>query len=491
MSSPTLSILSTADRDVLHERTLQVLAQTGACFESAVARARLREAGCRVDEQSGWVRFSSDLVEWTLSQLGRDVLLAARDPKHDVLLDGSRTFVTTTGICPSVVDLETLEHREPRLKDLAEAGLLVDALDELGLCWFSVSPTADAPDLMTDLASLACLVASTGKHIQGQLVRPEDVPYAVEIMRLAAPGVDHKKRPIFSSLYCPVSPLHHGAQAIEAGVAMARECIPIDIYSLALSGATSPMSLAGTIVQTLAEEISAAVLFKLINADCPLILTGNAGILDMSTSSYASATPECSLMNVALIEMIHSYGAPTQSIGLAMDSFDLSFRGGLENMGVGQLTWLARPDMMTGLGGVGGAQALSLSKLVLDAEMVQYLVRLSDGVVLGDEHGDVDAIKRVAPHGHFLSEKATVRLLRSGEHWLPTLLRRGGHDESQRQASDASTLAKERVGEILASHRALPLPEGAVEAIELMLVPLRRERARAGSPFNACQPKAQ
>jgi trimethylamine--corrinoid protein Co-methyltransferase len=488
MPSPTLSLLSEADRDFLHDRTLQVLAQTGAHFESGIARAHLAEAGCRVDEQSGWVRFSPDLVEWAISRLRRDVLLAARVPKHDVMLDGSTTFVTTTGICPSVVDLETGEHREPRLKDLADVGLVVDALEELDLCWYSVSPTADAPDLMTDLESLACLVANTGKHIQGQLVRPEDVPYALEIMRLAAPGADHRTRPIFSSLYCPVSPLRHGAQAVEAAMAMARESIPIDIYSLALSGATSPMSLAGTLIQTLAEELSAAVLFKVIDADCPLILTGNAGILDMSTSTYASATPECSLMNIALIEMIHSYNAPTQSIALAMDSCNLGFRGGLENMGVGLLTWLARPDMMTGLGGVGGAQALSLAKLLLDAELVQYFARLEDGVALDEERGDVDAIDRVAPHGHFLAEKATVKLLRSGEHWLPTLLRRGGHDEWQRQASDESTLAKASVKEILASHEAPPLPEGAAEAIELVLVPLRGERSGDGSPYHVSQP---
>jgi trimethylamine--corrinoid protein Co-methyltransferase len=481
-SSPALSLLTEAHREYLHEKTLEVLTQTGASFESNKARALLDAAGCKVEEDGDRVRFPRDLVEWAISKMSASVLLAARDPQRDVLLDGSRTFVTTTGICPRVVDLKTGAHREPTLVDLANAGLLVDALDDVDLCWYAISPTADVPYEMLDLVSLACLAANTSKHIQGQLIRPDDVPCAIELMRLSAPERGKTSR-FFSSLYCPVSPLTHGAETSEAGMAMAAEAIPIDLYSLALSGATGPMSLAGTVIQTLVEELSAAVLFKVTNEDCPLILTGNAGILDMSASRYESATPECCLMNVALIEMIRSYGAPTQSIGLAMDSFELDFRGGLENMGVGLLTWLARPDMMTGLGGVGGAHAFSMSKLLLDAEMVRYYARLKRGVAVDSEHAAVDSIGRVGPGGNYLKEKETVRMLRSGEHWQPRLLRRGSYEQWLSERPNAQALAAERVEEILATHDHIQLSERAVEAMENALMQVRRERTGIEAPF--------
>ena len=112
---------------------------------------------------------------------------------------------------------------------------------------------------LENLSALACLLKTTSKHVQGQLVRAEDVTVAVEMLRLAAPGSDPRERPLFSSVYCPVSPLVHDKEASEAGMALAAQGIPIDIFSLPLAGATAPLSLAGTVVQVLAEELSAAV----------------------------------------------------------------------------------------------------------------------------------------------------------------------------------------------------------------------------------------
>lgn len=479
MPSPALTFLADADREEIHRSVLKVLAQTGARFESPRARTALREAGCIVKEDST-VLIPPELVEWALSKLRRNVTLAARDPSHDVVLDGSRTFVASAGICPYVIDSWSGEHREPSLKDLARAILLADALPEIDVCWFSVSPSGDVSMAMADLASLACALSNSGKHIQGQLVRPEDVPVALEMLDVAAPGVKSEQRALFSSLYCPLSPLTHGKDTLEAAMAMAAEAIPIDIYSLALSGGTGPMTLAGTVVQTLAEELSAVVLLKLVREDCPLILVGHAAILDMATSRYAQAAPEAELMNLALLEMIHSYGCPSQSIGLASDAFDAGFQCGFETSAVAMFTWFARPDMMTGLGGLGGGQIFSPAKLVLDAEAVQYLLQLDRGIDVGSDHLATDVIGRVGPGGHYLMEKETLRAMRRGEQWVPKLFRRRSYEQMRTGTADGLALAEEKVQEILSQHSPVPLPPGASEAMDTVLTAAARERSHPG-----------
>ena len=275
--------------------------------------------------------------------------------------------------------------------------------------WFAVSPTVDAPGELADLASLACLLASTGKHIMGQLVRPEDVPVAVEMLQLAAPGSDLRARPIFSSIYCPVAPLTHEGKAMEAGMEMAKAGIPLDVFSLALSGATSPMTLAGTVVQTMADELSAAVLFKLVAPDCRLILSANSGIMDMRTSRFATSTPETLLMSVAEIELVRSYGAPSLSVGHVSDSYELGFRGGLEDMAQAMMTRMAGPDIMIGLGTVEAGQAISLPKLVLDAEVAQHGARIQRGLDLDEDHAAVETIAGVGPGGNYLGHRETRR----------------------------------------------------------------------------------
>ena len=50
-------------------------------------------------------------------------------------------------------------------------------------------------------------------------------------------------------------------------------------------------------------------------------------------TSSAASKPETVLMNVAQIELAHSYGMPALSVGFVPDASDLGFRSGLELTG--------------------------------------------------------------------------------------------------------------------------------------------------------------
>jgi len=100
VAHPHLTLLDDRDRDYLQEQTLRILEMVRARFESAKARALLADAGCPVDEAAEVVRISRELVARTIALFEHTVLLAARDPQKDALLEGSHTFLTTAGICP-------------------------------------------------------------------------------------------------------------------------------------------------------------------------------------------------------------------------------------------------------------------------------------------------------------------------------------------------------------------------------------------------------
>ena len=105
-----------------------------------------------------------------------------------------------------------------------------------------------------------------------------------------------------------MSPLQHDADSLEAAILLAEQGVPITVYSLAMAGATAPLTLAGTTVQTNAEGLAAFAILQLAVPGCPLIYVGNAGIMDMRTSTYTSAGPEEILLNLALTEMGRHYG---------------------------------------------------------------------------------------------------------------------------------------------------------------------------------------
>jgi trimethylamine---corrinoid protein Co-methyltransferase len=472
MSSPRLVMLDPPDRDMIHARTLDVLERVGVRFPGASARALLEEAGCRVDEASSVVHIPARLVEWALDQLPRDVLLAGRDPGREALLDGSRTFATVAGICPFVVDLDTGLYREPGLADLESVTRLADALDAFGIVWYSVSPTVGVPAGLVDLAATACMLQNTGKHVMGQVLRPEEVPFALEIVRLLS---DAAARPVFSVIYCPVAPLQHDGPALEAAMALAAKKVPIDIFSLALAGATAPVPLAATMLQTNCEVVSAVVLLQLAAPGCPLIYSANAAIMDMRTSRIAVSTPETLLLNVAQTELAHSYGMPALSVGYVPDSSELGFRAGVEDMAFALMTRLGRPDIMTGLGTLESGQAVSLPKMLLDAELVSYVEHVARGFAVDDEHLSVGSISRIGPGGQYLGLKETRTLIRAGEHWQPDLLRRLSSADVRKGALDEVARAGSAVREVLAAHQPPQVHERVREAVAAVLATAEAE----------------
>ncbi|MCU0258980.1 MAG: trimethylamine methyltransferase family protein [Solirubrobacteraceae bacterium] len=491
---PRLTLLDDAGLERLRAATLDVLGNTGVAFKSAAARAVLRGAGARVDDESGVVWIPPDLVEATVAAAPREIVLGARDGVHDLRLDGTTTHPTHDGIGAYVLDHHTFERRQATLDDLHAATLVGDALDEVALSWYAVNPSGSVEPRLEGVLSSHTLLTASGKHAQGAVLVPQDVPYVMELAGLASPGGRwDPARPVFSAIYCPVSPLQHEADAVEAAMALVRRRVPLSIYALPLAGATGPATLAGTIVQTNAEVLSSVVLFQLLEPGCPLVYVANAALMDMHAASYAAASPESALMNLALAELGRSYGLPILTVGFSTDAWTPGPRLGAESALMTTTGVLAGADILIGMGMVNSANALCLPKLVLDAELWGACRRLACGVALDDEHLMLDLIERVGPGGHYLSAKETSATLRAGEHWRPDLYRRVAY-ETWRAARPPATPradppasspagppnpewgeAVTRVEAILATHTPPPLAAGAEAAMADVVAAAERE----------------
>ena len=459
--APRVSMLTDDAFAYLHGQTLELLATVGVRFPSARARALLREAGARVDDESMVVRLPAELVEQAVASAPHDVLLAARDGEHDALLDRSRTFVGHDGMGAMTMDHRTGERRPSTDHDLYEACVVADALDELGFCWYVATPN-DAVPAVQSLQGIATMLRGSGKHAQGDLSDPLLVPYALEAAAAASPGgVWDPARPVFSIVYCPVSPLQHDADALDAAMLLAEQGVPIVVYSLALAGATSPVTLAGTMVQTNAEILSGLVALQLAAPGSPFVYVGNSSILDMKTSTFGACGPEALLFNLGLTEMGHGYGFPVLSGGLSSDAKELCMQSGYEGGTMALLSTLARADLFVGVGMLDSAQFLYLPKIVLDAEVVAQCAHMARGVQLDDESVMLDVSARVGPGGHFLGARETRSFLRRGEHHQLRVFQRGSYEAWRAHPVPEAERATAVVDEILATHRPPVLPPGA------------------------------
>jgi trimethylamine--corrinoid protein Co-methyltransferase len=110
----------------------------------------------------------------------------------------------------------------------------------------------------------------------------------------------------------------------------------------------------------------------------------------------------------------------------------------------------------------------SAEALVIDNEIIDYALRFAEGFEVNDDTLAVDIIDKVGPGGIYLGEKHTVEHFR--ERWMSRLSDINSYETWEKQGSKAiDEVAREKVREILATHKPTPLPEDVDREISHIL----------------------
>ena len=85
-----LSMFSNDDMQRIHEASLYVLEKTGMQVFSDEALDIYSEGGCHVDREKQVVKFPQYIVERSMAQAPKNILLAGRDPEKDYWAGGRK-----------------------------------------------------------------------------------------------------------------------------------------------------------------------------------------------------------------------------------------------------------------------------------------------------------------------------------------------------------------------------------------------------------------
>jgi trimethylamine--corrinoid protein Co-methyltransferase len=303
INSETLDILRTAGVGVYHDEALDIF----------------KKAGCSVDMKKRIARIPEHLVKDALNKCPGRVLLAGREKGSDALLEAGRKVGNTTfGTGLYTYDYTSNSIRESTKQDVYEAAILTDWCQTIN--FFSL-PCAARDLLMEGLASDVheTLTSWTGttKHFHHVDPVAEHMDYYFK-MGVAYYGGDEeafRKRPIISVLLCPTSPLQLHANACGVIIKGAQYGIPVNVLSMAMSGATAPVTLAGTLVTHNAEVLSGIVLAQLTVPGTPVIYGSSTTMFDLRTATAPVGAPELGLISGAVAQLAQYYGLPSYVAG--------------------------------------------------------------------------------------------------------------------------------------------------------------------------------
>ena len=460
--------LSDSERDSIVEQALAVLEQTGLRLGAGSTLEELTSIGAQAERETGVVRLARDQVLDTIGHLPRRVLLAGATPEDDCLLDGAIHFVPS-GSPTVTLDFETGAYRPSTLEDVRQSTVVADAMPVVDILWSLVSAT-DVPAGQGDFAGLLTMLAWSNKHVQDEVTHPRMVEPILALLEVLCGSLDeYRARPRLSFCCCTTSPLGVDGPLLDATVAVARHGAPILVYPMPIAGATSPVTVAGTVVMNVAEFLGVATIIELLAPGAPLIMGAGASLLDMRAATFSFGALEAAHMCAACVEVAHGLGVPVLAPGLASDAKYGGIQAGYEKALKGLVVASAGADLITGgIGVLAGAGIMSLPQIVIDSEIAAMIARLLGETEVSPETMMADAIARQGFSGGYLNEKETARRVRRGEQFLPEIATRLSLEAWQADGTDELATAGERVRAILADadERGQRLPTDTLARLE-------------------------
>jgi trimethylamine--corrinoid protein Co-methyltransferase len=313
--SLSLNFLADEELNEIHQGTLEILDKTGVFIEDEKALDCFESGGARVDRQTKIVRIPPSLVEEAIQSAPSKVILAGRDPKHDLVLEGDRVHFTNFSEGVKINDLQTGENRTPVKKDLIDSARVIDYLDEVDFCEKALG-AHDVNQLTVPLHNAEAYLTNTTKHCA---FGPGNGKLLNRILEMAAAIVGGfkklKERPIVSFTTCPVSPLKLIKDCCEIIMEAANNNVVCNILSMAMSGGTAPVSTAGTLVIHNAEILTGITLSQLTRKGAPVIYGSSTTAMDLKLAAATVGTPECALISAAVAKLATRYLLPSYVAG--------------------------------------------------------------------------------------------------------------------------------------------------------------------------------
>ena len=465
--TPTMTTNGPSDpiAELVHEKTVEILIETGFCVPEPGALSRLSSAGFAVDEEERMVRLTPELLEVALANLPRDVRLYDRAGEQSATFGSASSFMGA-GTPVNVLDLDTGQKRSAIRRDVRDLVALQDVLTQVDI----VRPTVTATDQgeYSDLVEIAELLRGTRKPMVHRTLSPDRVDDAFEMLAAVAGGAEEfGQHPSFATLYCPISPGYFTPENVRCMLRWADHGVPITLLSMAMGGASAPATLLGELVVINADILAWIVALQILYPGHPLLYGSVSAVLDMRTGLLPLGAPERGMINAGAARMARFYGIPSMCGGLSSDAKELDAQAGFEKAVTAVPLLLEGADIIYGAGATDAGSSISYVQMVLDDEIIAGLRRMMQGIPLHDLEEEVALIKEKTPRGSFLGTRHTRRNFR--RHWLPSVLNRETYETWQARGESIEQVCRSKAQEILAQHRPPPLPAGVEAELERIM----------------------
>ena len=462
---PELRVLSLEDKEKIFNAALQVLEGVGMQLFHDEALALMERAGSVVTGKQT-VKIPRKQVLKAIASAPENIPVYNREGEHVMDLGGRRAYFGTGSDLMYAYDADKGERHLTGLPDIERAARVCDALPNIDFIMSFAHPQELHPDAAY-LESFQCMALNSVKPIVNTAKDRGDLSAMWEISKiLRGSEADCRQKPYTIQYAEPISPLKHPYASIDKLIFCAEKGMPV-IYSPApIAGSTAPMTIAGHVVQGLAECLFGLVIHQLITEGAPFLMGIGTAVLDMSTSQCSYNAPEYLMAYLATVEMSHHLNLPNWGYAGTSDAQipdgQATFEAGL----MSYLSLVAGSNLNHDVGYLDFGLTGSLEMVVIMDEVIDQIRRMQQGIPVNEETLAVQVIEEGARQGEFLSHPHTLTHLRSTQ-WRPQLMNRMGHDQWDLSGrKDLLLRAREVLKKIMDTHQARSVSKDQVVQIQ-------------------------
>lgn len=408
MARGRLEFLSNEEIRRIHDTAVEVLEQVGVVVNSGRVAGLLLDNGCSQSKDRLRILIPETVIKSALAKAPKSILLASRDGKHDMRIPSERLYATNGGEGVYVKDLVSGETHTPTTEDVGNFFALSEAFPQIDYCWPMVGALDFTPHLK-GFIEMKIGYESTYKHIQSAAANAEEAWNLQKLATILTGGQERfSKRPIWSAVQCPISPLTFEESLVEAQVELAKMGVPVVSMSAAVAGMTAPVTIAGTIAQITAENLASLVITETSAKGAPWIFSSDSVPGDLKTGSIDYGALEANLMRGAAGQMGRFYGLPTMVAGLGIEGQSMLLGRARDGVPTMAIQALVNSDLGSGFGGLDEAAGASYEQLVADAWVWDSAKEFIRSFGTDEAAISFETIRDAGIDGNFLGKRHTL-----------------------------------------------------------------------------------
>jgi len=462
---PCYEILTQEGLETIEHNAETVLEETGIEFRDDAEALKLwKDAGADIDGER--VRIPRGLARKLIQDNApAEFTQHARNSERSVRIGGPNTVFVPAYGSPFVRDLDR-GRRYATLEDFQNFVKLAYVTRSLHHSGGTICEPVDLPVNKRHLDMVYSHLKYSDKCFMGSVTHPERAQDTVELAKIVFGEEFVANNCVITSLINANSPMVFDETMLAAAKVYASNNQACIIAPFILAGAMSPVTVAATLTQILAEAMAGMAFTQLVRPGAPVIFGTFASSMSMQSGAPTFGTPEPSLVLYGAAHLARRLGVPFRSGGGLTASKIPDAQAATEATNTLLATGLAGVNfVLHAAGWLEGGLAMGYEKFMLDADQLGMIQTFLGGVDLSENGQAMDAIREVGPGHHFLGAahtqanfetafyRSSIADNNSFEQWDAD----GGLDAAQR----ANKLWKKK----LAEYEAPPLDPAIDEAL--------------------------